>query len=134
MDQDHHIHLEIESSSPQVFAEVDQTKFIQVLTNLVANAIKFTPKNGHIRVIVQEEPQSLLIRVSDDGIGIPKDMQGELFERFTRARRPGLRGEETTGLGLSIAKRIVELHQGKVWVESEENKGSTFFVRIPHRR
>ncbi len=69
--------------------------------------------------------------MTDKGIGIPKDLQPVLFERFTKARRPGLKGEETMGLGLSIVKRIVELHQGKVWVESQENKGTTFFIELP---
>jgi two-component system sensor histidine kinase VicK len=70
--------------------------------------------------------------VGDDGIGIPKALLPVLFERFTKARRSGLKGEETTGLGLSIVKRIVELHQGKIWVESEEEKGTTFFIHILH--
>ncbi len=133
MDSDDHKHFELESSTAQVFVEVDQTKFLQALTNLVSNAVKFTPKGGHIRVRVQEEAQSVLISVGDDGIGIPKALQPLLFERFTKARRPGLRGEETTGLGLSIVKRIVELHGGTVWVESEENQGAAFLIRIPRR-
>jgi two-component system sensor histidine kinase VicK len=133
MDQDGHKHFELESSAPEVYAEVDQAKFMQVITNLISNANKFTPKGGHIRINVQQEPGSLLISVRDDGVGIPKPLQPVLFDRFTKARRPGLQGEETTGLGLSIVKRVVELHQGKVWVESEENQGATFFIRIPYR-
>jgi two-component system sensor histidine kinase VicK len=97
----------------------------------VSNANKFTRRNGHIRVTVQEKAGNTILSVRDDGIGIPKDLQPQLFERFTRARRPGLKGEETVGLGLSIVKRIVELHGGKIWVESEENKGSTFFIELP---
>jgi two-component system sensor histidine kinase VicK len=134
MDQDHHKHFEIASSAPEVFAEVDQTKFMHVVQNLVSNANKFTREGGRIRVEVQEEADTLLLSVSDDGIGIPKALQLQLFDRFTKARRPGLKGEVTTGLGLSIVKRVVELHGGRVWVESEENKGSTFFVRIPLKR
>jgi two-component system sensor histidine kinase VicK len=134
MDQDHHKHFQVESSSPQVVVEVDQDKFMHVMQNLVSNAIKFTPQGGHIRIRVQQEPDSVLISVSDDGIGIPKDLQPRLFDRFTKARRPGLRGEAPTGLGLSIVKRMVELHGGTLWVESEEHQGATFFVRIPLKR
>jgi len=131
MDQDDHKHFEFESSSAQIYVQVDQTKFMQALVNLVSNANKFTRSNGHIRVTVQEKAANTTISVCDDGIGIPKDLQPQLFERFTKARRPGLNGEETVGLGLSIVKRIVELHGGKIWVESEENKGSTFFIELP---
>jgi two-component system sensor histidine kinase VicK len=131
MDQNDHKHFEFESSAAQVFVQVDQTKFMQALVNLVSNANKFTHTNGHIRVTVQEKAGSITLSVSDDGIGIPKDLQPHLFERFTKARRPGLKGEETVGLGLSIVKRIVELHGGKIWAESEENKGSTFFIELP---
>ena len=131
MDQDDHKHFQLETSAAQVFVRVDQTKFMQALVNLVSNANKFTHRNGHIRVDVQEKAGNTTISVSDDGIGIPKDLQPQLFERFTKARRPGLKGEETVGLGLSIVKRIIELHQGKIWVESEENKGSTFFIELP---
>ena len=131
MDQDDHKHFELQSSAAQVFAQVDQTKFMQALTNLVSNANKFTRRNGHIRVSVQVNAGSITLSVSDNGIGIPKDLLPVLFERFTKARRPGLKGEETVGLGLSIVKRIVELHGGRIWVESEEHQGSIFFIEIP---
>ncbi len=131
MNQDDHKHFEFESPAAQVFVRVDQTKFMQALVNLVANANKFTHTNGHIRVAVQENAGSITLSVSDDGIGIPKDLQPVLFERFTKARRPGLKGEETVGLGLSIVRRIVELHGGKIHVESQENKGTTFFIELP---
>ncbi len=134
MNQDAHKHFEIQSASPQVFVQIDQTKFLQMINNLVSNANKFTPEGGHITINVQEEVGRVRISVSDDGIGIPEHLQPGLFERFTKARRPGLKGEETVGLGLSIVKRIVELHQGKVWVESKENEGTTFFVEIPSQQ
>jgi two-component system sensor histidine kinase VicK len=131
MDQNDHKHFIVESSHPQIEVQVDQTKFMQVLVNLVSNANKFTPPNGHITIHVQEQIQRVLISVSDDGIGIPEQLLPHIFERFTPARREGLKGEKTVGLGLSIVKRIVELHQGKIWVESKENQGTTFFIEIP---
>jgi two-component system sensor histidine kinase VicK len=102
-----------------------------VLTNLVSNAFKFTPNGG--QVVVDVEPGSRCVRfcVRDQGIGIPADMQPRLFERFTPARRPGLRGEPTTGLGLALCKTIVEWHGGTISVVSAEGVGSTFTVEIP---
>jgi two-component system sensor histidine kinase VicK len=72
-----------------------------------------------------------MIQVKDNGVGIPKDMIPMLFDRFSKAGRAGVRGEQSTGLGLSIVKQIVERHKGKIKVDSEENKGSTFTVYIP---
>lgn len=132
MDIAHHKHFHLETSSPQIFVEVDQVKFHQIITNLVSNANKFTRENGHITIVVQQQEKALLIRVSDDGIGIPLCLQEELFRRMSKAARTGLHGEQTHGVGLSIVKSLVEMHQGKVWVESEENKGTTFFVEIPY--
>lgn len=131
MDHDDHKHFEVESSAAQVFARVDQTKFMQALTNLVSNANKFTHPNGHIRVAVRENAGKVTVSVRDDGIGIPAELQPILFERFTKARRPGLKGEETVGLGLSIVRRIVELHGGTIRVESQENQGTAFFIELP---
>ena len=79
---------------PQIFVDVDQTKFLQALNNLVSNATKFTRNNGHITVRVKEQLQSLFISVSDDGIGIPAALQPLLFDRFTKARPAGCGGEE----------------------------------------
>ncbi|WP_375416742.1 sensor histidine kinase [uncultured Hymenobacter sp.] len=118
-------------SAPALYATFDYNKFQQVVNNLISNAIKFTPDEGHIEIAVAGQPDHLLLSVADDGIGIPAEHLPELFERFTPVRRPGLRGEKTTGLGLSIVKTIIELHQGRIWVESEEGRGTTFFVELP---
>lgn len=119
------------SPGKPVFLVVDSMKFLQVMNNLVSNAIKFTPDNGEITVTLEDQGETVLIRVADNGIGIPADLQPVLFERFTRARRPGLRGEKSIGLGMSIIKTIVELHQGSITFESHENIGTTFFIRMP---
>jgi two-component system sensor histidine kinase VicK len=134
MDPEQHKHFTLQSSDPHIFAEVDQTKFMQAIGNLVSNALKFTHPGGHITIHVQELLQRVRISVTDDGIGIPEHLQPHLFERFTPARRPGLLGEATTGLGLSIVRRTVELHGGKIWVESKENEGSTFTIDIPSQQ
>ena len=123
----------LSSSDPSVYANVDEVKFIQVITNLVANAVKFTPDDGQISIRVddQEEAGTVRVTIRDNGIGIPEKYHAGLFDKFTKARRPGLRQEPTTGLGMSIIKTIVEWHGGKIWFESEENQGTTFFVEVP---
>jgi two-component system sensor histidine kinase VicK len=114
-----------------IYANLDVNKFTQVLINLVGNAFKFTPDAGHVAVHIAPGPGSVLIHVVDDGVGIPLAMQPYLFERFTKARRPGLNGESTTGLGLALCKTIVEWHHGTISVDSTEGLGTTFTVEIP---
>ncbi|SNC77260.1 two-component system, OmpR family, sensor histidine kinase VicK [Hymenobacter gelipurpurascens] len=115
----------------QLYYSLDYNKFMQVFNNLLSNSMKFTPDGGRITVTLEQQPNQLLLSVADTGIGIPEVMQPVIFERFTPARRPGLRGEKTTGLGMSIIKTIVELHQGHIWLESKEGEGSTFFISLP---
>ena len=114
-----------------VYANLDVNKFCQVLTNLVSNAFKFTPDEGQVSVAVEAAPGYVRLHVRDNGIGIPAALQSVLFERFTPARRPGLRGEPTNGLGLMLCKTIVEWHQGTITVASTEGVGTTFTVEIP---
>jgi two-component system sensor histidine kinase VicK len=125
--------FELFSSDPSIYVEIDEVKFIQVITNLISNAIKFTQDDGRITVRVEDKEDSgtLLITVEDNGIGIPKKYHASLFDKFTKARRPGLRHEPSVGLGMSIIKTIVEWHKGRIWFESEENKGTTFYIEIP---
>ncbi|WP_188547536.1 PAS domain-containing sensor histidine kinase [Hymenobacter qilianensis] len=124
-------HFQLIVPQEPIYISLDVNKFMQVLNNLMSNAVKFTPDGGHITLTVAQEPTTVRFTVADDGIGIPKALQAGLFDRFTKARRPGLRGEKTTGLGMSIIKTIVGLHQGHIWFESEEGKGSTFYIDIP---
>ena len=121
----------LNSSSEKIFTEVDDYKFSQVINNLISNSIKFTRDGGVIKVGIEDKEEKVLITVADNGIGIPENRQEDLFEKFTRARRPGLKGEPSVGLGMSIIKTIVEWHNGKIWFESKENKGTTFFIELP---
>ncbi|GAA4425861.1 hypothetical protein GCM10023188_07280 [Pontibacter saemangeumensis] len=114
-----------------IFLNVDAMKILQVMNNLVSNAIKFTQDNGYITVSVEEEEAHVLLTVADNGIGIPANVQPYLFDRFTVARRAGLRGEKTTGLGMSIIKTIVELHNEEITFESEEGVGTSSYIKIP---
>jgi two-component system sensor histidine kinase VicK len=125
--------FQLTSSHPSIYGEVDSAKFLAIINNLISNAIKFTKENGHIHVHLEEKEDILLITVKDNGVGIPAKYHLVLFDKFTKARRPGLKGEESVGLGMSIIKRIVEMHQGKIWFETEENKGTTFFVEFPKK-
>jgi len=123
--------FELHTSSDSIFMELDENKFMQALNNLISNAIKFTPDGGAITVSVEEEEETVLFKVADNGVGIPEKYHATLFDKFTNARRPGIKGEPSVGLGMSIIKTIVEWHQGKIWFESEENKGSTFYISLP---
>ncbi|WP_181306261.1 PAS domain-containing sensor histidine kinase [Rufibacter sp. XAAS-G3-1] len=121
-------------SSEEIYVELDDLKFMQVITNLISNALKFTPDGGIITVTLEEEDTSILIKVADNGVGIPQKYHDTLFDKFTNARRPGLKGERSVGLGMSVVKTIVEWHHGKIWFESEEEKGTTFYIRLPKNR
>ncbi|KAA3437076.1 sensor histidine kinase [Rufibacter hautae] len=117
--------------SEPVYVYLDVMKFMQALNNLVSNAIKFTNDTGTITTSLENLDNSVIIKISDDGIGIPEHLQPVLFDKFTKARREGLHGEKSVGLGMSIIKNIVELHKGNIWFESHEGQGSTFFVEVP---
>ena len=123
--------FKLETSSESIYVAIDQYKFSQAINNLISNSIKFTHDNGIIIIGIEEKEDTILITVEDNGIGIPANRQEGLFEKFTKARRPGIKGEPSVGLGMSIIKTIVEWHNGRIWFESEENKGSKFFIEIP---
>jgi signal transduction histidine kinase len=108
----------------------DERRITQVLLNLVGNAIKFTD-SGEIRIDVAVGNGDLLVSVSDTGPGIPETDRAKIFEEFRQAEGSITQKKGGTGLGLAIAKRIVELHGGKIWVESEVGKGSTFTFSLP---
>lgn len=118
-------------SRANIYVDVDEDKFLQVINNLVSNALKFTRDGGMIIIGMEEREQHILITIADDGIGIPEKYHGSLFERFSDARRTGLKGEPSTGLGMSIIKTIVEWHDGIIWFESKEGVGSTFYIQLP---
>lgn len=125
--KNYHFHPDSES----LFVTVDEVKFMQVLQNLISNAMKFTKDDGVITVKLKDDKEKFLMTVEDNGIGIPAHLQHDLFDKFTKARRPGLKGERSVGLGMSIIKKIIDWHNGKIWFKSEEGKGTTFYVEIP---
>jgi len=124
------IHTEFPDSVPIIRG--DGQRLEQVLLNLLNNAAKFTPNGGNITVKVTKQDTGLVIGVHDDGIGIAKEEQESIFKPYSRLssdtrRHPGL------GLGLALAKQVVELHGGRIWVDSEPGEGSTFSFFIPRR-
>ena len=112
---------------PQVMVDADRIR--QVVINLVHNAIKFTPAGGYITVTARAVHDGVVVSVADTGIGIPADDLPRIFERFYKADRA--RASNGTGLGLAIAKHTVQAHNGRLWVESVEGKGSTFSFTLP---
>jgi signal transduction histidine kinase len=112
----------------------DEGRLLQVFDNLLGNAIKFSPDGGKIELAVEDGGEVLRVSVSDDGIGIPKGQQERIFEMFYQVDGSARRRFGGTGLGLTIARRIVEAHGGKIWVESEPGKGSAFRFTVPKYR
>ena len=102
----------------------------QMFDNLIGNAIKYTPEGKRVYVELQPEGNQIIFRVSDQGQGIPQEDQPHIFEKFYRASNISS-SASGTGLGLAIVKTIVESHNGRIWVESKVNEGSTFFVVLP---
>lgn len=119
------------SNQPKIFASVNVEKFQRVIDNLISNAIKFSKETDKVEVNLRGDKDYILIEIKDYGMGIPKEILPHIFERFSKAGRQGVRGEQSTGLGLSIVRQIVEKHHGKIEVQSEEKKGSTFRIKLP---
>lgn len=110
---------------------ISRERIWRVISNLISNAIKFSPYGATINIKVTSNNNAINISVSDDGIGIPEDIKHEVFNIFTNAKRPGTAGERSFGLGLSICQQIIETHKGKIWFESEVNSGTTFHISLP---
>jgi two-component system sensor histidine kinase VicK len=110
---------------------ISREKIWRVISNLISNAIKFSPTGAAINVKVTEKAKQVIIEVKDNGIGIPEKLRDQVFNMFTSAQRPGTAGEKSFGLGLSICRQIMEKHNGKIWFESETNKGTTFYISLP---
>lgn len=126
----HGITLALHLPEAPVPVTVQPEQLRRVLDNLLSNAFKFTPAPGHVEVRVQLHEGRTRVLVQDNGIGIPAPLQKSLFEKFSSARRPGLRGEPATGLGLFIARQIMRLHHGRIWVESHDQQGACFVIEL----
>ncbi len=117
--------------SEPVTAVISREKMWRVMSNLIANAIKFSEIEGIISVQLTSDKDKALISVKDVGIGIPDKLKDSVFELFTNSKRVGTSGETPYGMGLAISKQIVTAHEGRIWFESKEGQGTTFFVELP---
>lgn len=125
------LHLDLDIAADLRAVKGDKSRLIQVVTNLLSNAHRYTPSGGRITIKASQLEDSLRVDVSDTGIGIAPRDRARLFQRFFRANDPRVNAINGTGLGLAISKMFVELHGGNIWVESELNKGSTFSFLLP---
>ncbi len=123
----------IDFEPESIIAETDPDKIQNILQNLVSNAIKYSPAGGEVRIIgrIENDTESLLIGIKDQGMGIPETAQKKLFTKFYRVDNKSTRKVGGTGIGLFLVKNLVDAHKGQIWVESEAGQGTTFWFRIP---
>ena len=111
---------------------VDDNGIDRVLTNLISNAVKFTPRGAGIRIVAEPGPEEVVVHVIDEGTGIAPEHHERIFDRFYQAG-PAVSSRRGTGIGLAIVARYVELMGGRIWLESEMGRGSTFSFSVPTR-
>jgi two-component system, OmpR family, sensor histidine kinase VicK len=116
------------------FVEIDEDKLTQVLYNIISNALKYSPEGGQITFSVEEDKGTIIVSISDEGVGIPKDNLVKIFDRFYRVDKARTRKLGGTGLGLAIAKEMVSAHGGYIWAKSEEGKGTKISFKLPYDR
>ncbi|MGF3067289.1 ATP-binding protein [Facklamia sp. P12945] len=119
-------------TSKEIYVEIDQDRITQVIDNLMNNAMKYSPDGSKIIVTLADYRDHVVFSVKDSGLGIPQKDLPYLFDRFYRVDKARSRQQGGTGLGLAISKEVIELHGGKIWVKSEENKGSIFLFSLPY--
>ena len=122
-----------ELGNQALWVEIDTDKMMQVIDNIMNNAIKYSPNGGVITVRLTQNKNHVILSISDQGLGIPRKDLGKIFDRFYRVDKARSRAQGGTGLGLAIAKEIVEAHHGRIWADSSEGKGSTFYISLPYK-
>lgn len=126
------VNVEKKEKIPEVMADVERIKL--VITNLLDNAIRYTPEKGEIWITIKSNKEDLLFSITDTGLGIPKNQKAKIFTKFFRADNVIKIDTEGSGIGLYMAKNIIETHNGKIWFRSEEGKGTTFFFTLPVKK
>jgi NtrC-family two-component system sensor histidine kinase KinB len=124
-----HIELKLEVPAALPPVMIDPNKIVWVLVNLLANAVRHTPEGGHIRVKGERVGGQVHLSVSDDGEGVPYEIQSRIFDKFIQVKRDGSVGG--SGLGLAISKEVVRAHRGTIWLDSVPGQGSTFTFTLP---
>jgi len=117
-----------------IFVEVDEDKMTQVLYNIISNALKYSPEGGQVTFSIKEKDDKMIVSVTDQGVGIPKENIGKIFDRFYRVDKARARKLGGTGLGLAISKEMVNAHGGAIWATSEEGKGTKISFSLPYER
>jgi signal transduction histidine kinase len=125
------VSIQFEAGGVPVVVEGDRQRLVQLVQNLVGNAVKYSPAGAPVRVAVARNGTEARITVADEGIGIRPEDLPRLFQKFSRLENARKSGAPGTGLGLYICRSIVEAHGGRIWAESEPQKGSTFVVTLP---
>lgn len=115
-----------------LWVELDTDKIVQVIDNIMNNAIKYSPDGGEITCRLLETHKHVILSISDEGLGVPKKDLTHIFDRFFRVDKARSRAQGGTGLGLAISKEVVEMHKGKIWLDSTEGRGSTFYISLPY--
>ena len=123
--------IELDAALDEVNITADEDLLSQVWNNLIHNSIKFTPEGGKVSVSLERADGQVTFKIKDSGIGIAEEDQARIFERFYKADKSRTRSKEGSGLGLSIAQKIIEMHQGTIGVESQPGAGATFIVSLP---
>lgn len=126
-EKEQHIHLHAGHAT----ALLDREKMWRVISNLIANAIKFSPSGADIIVQMESDQHNIRIAVEDHGIGIPPDLKDKIFDIYTPAKRSGTAGEQPFGMGLAISKQIIIAHNGNIWFESKPGNGTIFYITLP---
>lgn len=124
--------IQREFTKRELWVEVDTDRMIQVIDNLMNNAVKYSPDGGVITVRLMETHNNIILSIADQGLGIPPNDLNKIFDRFYRVDKARARKQGGTGLGLAISKEVLKAHGGNIWVESREHVGSTFFVSLPY--
>lgn len=128
-DKQQQIMLDVPEEDIIIFADAE--KIARVVTNILENAVKFSHEGGTIQVALSLRNNKAEVSIKDNGIGIPKELQPDIFHLFTKAGRTGTRGEKSFGIGLSLCKQLIEIHDGEIWVESQEGSGTVFHFTLP---
>lgn len=134
MSKEQNVSFKRELPKHAIFVEIDEDKMTQVLYNIISNALKYSPEGGLVSFSIKEEDEKIIVSVSDQGVGIPKENIGKIFDRFYRVDKARTRKLGGTGLGLAIAKEMVNVHGGMIWAVSEEGKGTEISFSLPYEQ
>ncbi|TWI59635.1 cell wall metabolism sensor histidine kinase WalK [Halalkalibacter nanhaiisediminis] len=130
--QDKNIEFTRKITAHPTYVEIDRDKMTQIVDNIISNAMKYSPEGGNVIVTLLHQGHNVRISISDEGMGIPRENQAKIFDRFYRVDKARARSVGGTGLGLAIAKELVHAHGGEIWVQSEYGEGTTIYFTLPY--